>query len=101
MAEDTQVKADAMERWATVQHRLKRLDDQISEQNADINRSLAISQAVNDKLDDMGLRLSAIEVRVSSAREAREKWFEELSRLMDDVLRNRSVIRELQDAAKK
>lgn len=101
MTEDTQVKADAKERWTTVQNRLKRLGEQIGEQNTDINRALSISQAVNDKLDDMGLRLTAIEVRVSSAREAREKWFEELSRLMDDVLRNRSLIRELQDMAKK
>lgn len=100
MTDDSQRNADAKERWTTVQNRLKRLDKKIDEQNADVNRALAIAQAVNDKLDDLNLRVTAIDTRVAHAREQREHWFEQLSRITEDVLKNRALIREIEERAK-
>ena len=51
------------------------------------------------QLDDLSLRINAIESRVAMDREQREKWFEVHNNLVTDVLKNRKMIRELYDMA--
>jgi hypothetical protein len=57
-------------------------------------------RTVNDHerlLEDISLRINAIETRLATNREQREKWFELLNNLTTDVLRNRKAIRDMQD----
>lgn len=52
---------------------------------------------VLNRFDDIELRIDALEIGVSVGNEQRLRWFDNLSRLTTDVLKNRQLIRELED----
>lgn len=87
----------AQERWRVINERIRSLEEKLKEVEKWLNAADSAACKAHERIDDQGLRINSVEVKVHRDREQRDVLFDQMEKVVHDLQTDRRAIRDLQE----